>query len=72
VIVEVFLPTETEIEKAKKIAVAYEKSEKEGIGVVTVESKMIDPPVVRRALRIIEQAVHAGKLTKNWRKDYGQ
>jgi citrate lyase subunit beta/citryl-CoA lyase len=72
VIVEVFLPTETEIEKAKKIAVAYEKSEKEGIGVVTVESKMIDPPVVRRALRIIEQAVRAGKLTKNRRKDYGQ
>ena len=72
VINETFLPTEVEIEKAKKIAFAYEKSEKEGIGVVTINSKMIDPPVVKRALRTIEQAVHAGKLSKNWRDTYGQ
>ncbi len=72
VINESFLPTEVEIEKARKIAVAYEKSEKEGIGVVAIESKMIDPPVVKRALRIIEQAVRAGRLSKNWRDTYGQ
>jgi len=72
VINEIFLPTETEIEKAKKIAFAYEMSEKEGIGVVTIESKMIDPPVVKRALRTIEQAIHAGKLSKNWRDTYEQ
>ena len=72
VINETFLPTEVEIEKAKKIAFAYEKSEKEGIGVVTIDSKMIDPPVVKRALRTIEQAVHSGKLLKNWRDTYGQ
>ncbi len=72
VINETFLPTEVEIEKAKKIAFAYEKSEKEGIGVVTINSKMIDPPVVKRALKIIEQAVHAGRLSKNWRDTNGQ
>lgn len=72
VINETFLPTDVEIEKAKKIAFAYEKSEKEGIGVVTINSKMIDPPVVKRALKTIEQAVHSGKLSKNWRATYGQ
>ncbi|MBN2215549.1 MAG: citrate lyase subunit beta [Bacteroidales bacterium] len=72
VINESFLPTETEIEKAKKITVAFEKSEKEGIGVVALESKMIDPPVVKRALRTIEQAINAGKLSKDWRDGYGK
>jgi len=72
VVNENFLPTEAEIEKAKKIAVAYEKSEKEGIGVVCIESKMIDLPVVKRALRTIEQAVHSGRLSKSWRETYGK
>jgi citrate lyase subunit beta/citryl-CoA lyase len=70
VINESFLPTEIEIEKAKKIAVAFEKSEKESTGVVSLESKMIDPPVVKRALRTIEKAVNAGKLAKDWRDTY--
>jgi citrate lyase subunit beta/citryl-CoA lyase len=72
VINESFLPTEIEIQKAKKIATAFEKSEKEGTGVVALESKMIDPPVVKRALRTIEKAVSAGKLAKDWRDTYGK
>ena len=72
VISETFLPADIEIEKAKKIAVAYEKSVAEGIGVVTIDSKMIDLPVVKRALRTIERALRSGKLLKNWRDTYGQ
>jgi citrate lyase subunit beta/citryl-CoA lyase len=72
VIKEAFMPTEAEIEKAKKIAIAYEKAEKEGISVVTLESKMIDPPVVKRAVRTIRQAELCGKLSKKWRDAYGQ
>jgi len=32
------------------------EAEKKGLGVVAVGSKMIDPPVVKRALRIMELA----------------
>ncbi|MBN2273075.1 MAG: citrate lyase subunit beta [Bacteroidales bacterium] len=64
---EYFLPDKEEISKAKKIVFAFEKAEKEGKGVVALGSKMIDPPIVRRALRTIEKAVNAGKLPTNWR-----
>jgi hypothetical protein len=30
---------------------------------------MIDPPVVKRALKIIDLAVATGKLSKNWREE---
>jgi citrate lyase subunit beta/citryl-CoA lyase len=63
-----FLPDEAETEKAKRFVLAYEKAEKEGSGVVALDSKMIDPPVVKRALRTIERAIHAGKLPENWRE----
>ncbi len=70
VINESFLPTEKEIEKAKKITIAFEKSKKEGLAAVALDSKMIDLPVVKRALRTIEKAVNAGKLLKDWRKTH--
>ncbi len=72
VIHENFLPDEAEIEKAKKIVLAYEKADKEGTGVVAVDSRMIDPPVVKRALRTLERAVKAGKLPVNWRDSHEQ
>jgi citrate lyase subunit beta/citryl-CoA lyase len=72
VIHENFLPGQAETEKAKKIVLAFEKAEKEGTGVVTLESKMIDLPVVKRALKTIEKAVSAGRIPNNWREDYEQ
>lgn len=72
VIHENFLPDEAEIEKAKKIVLAYEKADKEGTGVVAVDSRMIDPPVVKRALRTLERAVKAVKLPVNWRDSHEQ
>ncbi|MEA2077839.1 MAG: aldolase/citrate lyase family protein [Candidatus Marinimicrobia bacterium] len=56
VIHDAFAPTEKEIEKARKIVDAFKEAEKKGLGVVSVGSKMIDPPVVKRALRIMELA----------------
>jgi len=70
VIQENYLPGAAETEKAKRIVVAYEQAEKEGAGVVALESKMIDRPVVRRALKTIERAVRAGKIPKNWRDSH--
>lgn len=66
---EGFLPDEAEIKKARRIVLAFEKAEHEGRGVVSVGTKMIDPPVVKRALRIVTLAEDAGMLDKNWREE---
>ncbi|MBV6420626.1 MAG: Citrate lyase acyl carrier protein [Ignavibacteriaceae bacterium] len=63
-----FAPTTEEIEKAKKIVLAFEEAEKKGLGVVSLGSKMIDPPVVKRAQRTIELAILNNLLDKNWKK----
>ena len=72
VIYENFLPTEAETDRAKKIVLAYEKAEKEGTGVIALDSKMIDPPVIKRALITLERAVSAGKVPKSWRDTHEQ
>jgi citrate lyase subunit beta / citryl-CoA lyase len=61
-----FAPDETEIEKSKKIVLAYESAKNKGLGVVALGSKMIDPPVVARAQKIIDLAVRLDLLSSNW------
>jgi len=56
VIHQAFVPTEEEIEKARRIVEAFEAAEASGSGVVALGSKMIDPPVVKRAQKILELA----------------
>jgi len=51
---EAFSPTGQEIEKAQKIVAAFEEAKAKGLGVVALGTKMIDAPVVNRALKIIE------------------
>ena len=60
VIHEAFAPTLAEIERARKIVAAYNEANQNGLGVVSLGSKMIDPPVVARALRLIERAQAMG------------
>jgi citrate lyase subunit beta / citryl-CoA lyase len=57
---EGFLPGKDEIEKALKIVEAFREAEKKGLGVVSLGSKMIDPPVVKRAIKTIELATSFG------------
>jgi len=56
VIHEAFAPSPVEIEKALKIVNAYEEAQRRGLGVVSVGSRMIDPPVVQRAVKLVERA----------------
>jgi citrate lyase subunit beta/citryl-CoA lyase len=63
VIHQAFAPTAAEIEKARKIVAAYHEAQKKGLGVVSLGSKMIDSPVVRRALKLMVQAEAMGLLT---------
>lgn len=55
VIHEAFKPSEQEIEKAQKIVDAFKKAEEKGLGVVSLGSKMIDPPVVKRAIQTLKK-----------------
>jgi citrate lyase subunit beta/citryl-CoA lyase len=69
VIHENYAPEKAEIEKAKKIYIAFQEATEKGLGVVSLGTKMIDPPVVKRALKVIDLAVATGKLSKNWREE---
>jgi citrate lyase subunit beta / citryl-CoA lyase len=60
VIHEAFAPTASEIERARKILAAYNEAQEKGLGVVSLGSKMIDPPVVNRALKLIARAQAIG------------
>jgi citrate lyase subunit beta / citryl-CoA lyase len=62
VIHETFAPTSEEIERAQRIVQAFQEAEAQGLGAVSLGSKMIDPPVVKRAQRTIDLAIKAGKL----------
>jgi citrate lyase subunit beta/citryl-CoA lyase len=64
-----FAPDEHEIEKSKNIVLAYESAIRAGLGVVSLGSKMIDPPVVARAQKIIALAVSMAILSIDWQKE---
>ena len=53
---KVFTPTQKEIEKALKIKAAIREAEAKGSGVVSLNGKMIDRPIVLRAERCLEMA----------------
>lgn len=59
----VFNPTPKEIEKAKRIVAAMREAEARGSGVISLNGKMVDKPVVLRAQRVIDLALAAGILT---------
>jgi len=60
VIHEAFSPTSAEIERARKIVIAYNEAQQKGLGVVSLGSKMIDPQVVQRALKLMARAQAMG------------
>ncbi len=59
-----FAPSQKEIERALKIVAAYEDAQARGLGVVSLGSKMIDPPVVNRALKLVQRARQMGLISE--------
>ena len=53
---EGFAPTRDEVEKAERIVEAFEEAKARGLGVVALGTKMIDPPVIKRAVHTLELA----------------
>ncbi|MDY4031513.1 MAG: aldolase/citrate lyase family protein [Pyramidobacter sp.] len=56
VIHEIFTPSEKEIEKAQRIIAAAEDARARGLGAVSVDGRMVDVPVVKRARYILVKA----------------
>lgn len=56
IIHEIYDPTEAEIDNAKKIVQAARDAAAQGLGAVSVDGRMVDLPVVRRAERTLERA----------------
>ena len=67
VIHDAFAPTQQEIERALRIFAAYEEAQARGLGVVSLGSKMIDAPVVQRALKLVQTAERMGLVTQEMR-----
>ena len=61
---EVFAPKQKDIEKALKILAAIKEAEAKGSGVIAVNGKMVDKPVVIRAQHTIDLAIASGVLKK--------
>ncbi len=64
---ESFAPEKTEIEKAQKIVLAFEEAKTKGLGVVSLGTKMIDAPVVKRAEKTLKLALQLGLIADNWK-----
>jgi citrate lyase subunit beta / citryl-CoA lyase len=60
IIHETFAPTPVEIDRARKIVAAYDDAQARGLAVVSLGSKMIDLPVVQRALKLMARAQAMG------------
>ncbi|MCX8213528.1 MAG: CoA ester lyase [SAR202 cluster bacterium] len=53
---ETFAPTEVELEYARRVISAFEEAEDSGSGATSLDGKMIDIPVVRRARGLLDLA----------------
>lgn len=51
-----FAPTQKDVAQAKRIIEAAEEAEKQGSGVVSLNGKMIDAPIIERAKLVLERA----------------
>jgi len=55
-----FAPSPAEIDSAQKIVGAFEQAQQRGVAVVSLGSKMVDPAVVQRALKLVARAKAMG------------
>jgi citrate lyase subunit beta/citryl-CoA lyase len=70
VIHENFAPDKAEIERAKKIVNAFMDATEKGLGVVSLGTKMIDAPVVKRAQKVINLAISLQLIGADWRNEF--
>lgn len=55
-----YAPTEAEVDRAKRVIEAADNAEAEGLGVVSLDGKMVDAPIVASAYRTVRLAELSG------------
>jgi len=55
VVHRVYTPDAAEVEHARRVVDAMREAERNGVGVFTVDGKMVDAPVVSKARRVLQQ-----------------
>lgn len=66
---QVYTPTKKEIGNALRVLDAIEEAERNGSGVIALDGKMIDGPIVDRAYRVLELAKAAGVYGEDGQND---
>ncbi|HHK1082283.1 citrate (pro-3S)-lyase subunit beta [Streptococcus pyogenes] len=61
---EIYTPTKKEIDHAKQVIWAIREAESKGSGVISLNGKMVDKPIVERAERVVALATAAGVLSE--------
>ncbi|HEQ9122243.1 TPA: citrate (pro-3S)-lyase subunit beta [Streptococcus pyogenes] len=61
---EIYTPTKKEIDHAKQVIWAIREAESKGSGVISLNGKMVDKPIVERAERVIALATAASVLSE--------
>ncbi|MCB4408438.1 citrate (pro-3S)-lyase subunit beta [Latilactobacillus sakei] len=60
----IYAPTQAEIQNAKEVLAAIEEAESKGSGVIAINGKMVDKPIVERAYRVLAMAKAANMEVK--------
>jgi len=70
VVHEAFAPAPDEIAGAVQIILAFEQAQQKGLGVIALDARMIDAPVIKRAHKIIALALRNNQIEADWRKRF--
>ncbi|MCD2257079.1 HpcH/HpaI aldolase/citrate lyase family protein [Lactobacillus sp. CC-MHH1034] len=60
IVKEIFAPTQVEIYQASRVIKGLEEAKAKGSGVISVDGKMVDKPIVERAQRVMQLAAASG------------
>ena len=55
-----YAPSEEDVDYARRVVAAAEKAERDGLGVIALNGKMIDAPIVNHAKRVLQKAQASG------------
>jgi citrate lyase subunit beta/citryl-CoA lyase len=64
---DAYAPPPAAIERARRVVLAGEEAERQGLAAATLDGKVVDPPVLRRAQATVAAAVASGRLPVDWR-----
>lgn len=62
---QIFTPTDAQITWSLRVLKATEKAKKQGLGVFSLDSKMIDKPIIERAQKVINKAIQCGVISED-------